>query len=155
MTNNLSSGTRVKAVDFPRTLQTFITFDISNISATTYTVGDPEVAVRFQAPSTGRVAISVGAGLRNNGANADRIFVTYEVFEGDPEDGVRHQAAEAKRGLSNAATGGEGQQYAGHTTMVDGLTPGGWYYARVVYRTTTGAGTADISHRNISVWPIP
>lgn len=154
MTNNLSAGTRVKAVDFPRAQQVFITSNITNVTTTTYIPGSPEVAVRFQAPSSGRVCVTVGAGTGNNGANDDRLLVTYEVFVGDPADGIRHQAAEAKRGLSNPGTGADTAQYHGHTTMVDGLTPGEFYYARIVYRTDDGAGTADISHRHIFVFPI-
>lgn len=154
MTNNLSAGTRVKAVDFPRAQQVFITSNITNITTTTYIPGSPEVGVRFQAPSSGRVAVTVGGGTGNNGANADRILLTYEVFVGDPADGVRHQAGEAKRGLSNPGTGADTAQYHGHTTMVDGLTPGEFYYARTIYRTDSGAGTADISHRHIFVFPI-
>lgn len=155
MTNNLSAGTRVKAVDFPRAQQAYFTATISNQTNTSYEVGSPEVAVRFQAPSSGRVAVCVGAGVSNNGANADRILVTYQVFSGDPADAVIFLSPEEKRGVSNAATGGEAAQFAGHTTMVDGLTPGDFYYAQMVHRTTSGAGTADISHRHITVWPIP
>lgn len=155
MTNNLSAGTRVRALDYPRAQQVFIVANITNVSQTTYQTGSPEVAVYFTAPSTGRVAVTVGAGTGNNGANADRLFVTYQIFEGDPNDGITHQAAEAKRGLSNPATGADTAQYHGHTTMVDGLTPGTKYYARVVHRTTISSSTADISHRHITVWPIP
>lgn len=155
MTNNLSAGTRVRALDFPRAEQSFFTANITNQTTTTYVPGTPETAVWFTAPSSGRVAVSLGAGTGNNGANADRLLVTYEIFEGDPEDGIRHQAAEAKRGLSNPATQADTAQYHGHTTMVDGLTPGQKYYARVVHRVTLGSGTADISHRHIAVWPIP
>lgn len=155
MTNNLSAGTRVRALDYPRAQQAFLTANVTNLSGTTYAVGSPEVAVYFTAPSTGRVAVTVGAGTGNNGANADRLLVTYQIYEGDPESGIVHQAAEAKRGLSNPATGADTAQYHGHTTMVDGLTPGTKYYARVVHRVTLGSGTADISHRHITVWPIP
>lgn len=155
MTNNLSAGTRVKALDFPRAQQVYTTVTIANISSTTYAAGTPEVAVRFLAPSTGRVAVALGAGAGNNGANADRLLITYRVFEGDPADAVEHQSAEAKRGVSNPATGTENTQYHGHVTMVDGLTPGVYYYAQVVHRTTLGSATADIAHRHITVWPIP
>lgn len=155
MTNNLSAGRPVKALDFPRSQQMYLSGTISNISSVTYITGTTEVSVRFQAPSTGRVAVGVSGGVSNDGANADRIFLTYRILEGDPVNGVVIQDGDSKRGVSNAATGGENFQYAGHVTMVDGLTPGTWYYAQMLYRTTLGLATADISHRAITVWPLP
>lgn len=155
MTNNLSAGRPVKALDFPRAQQVFQTVTVPNVSSTSFVVGNPEVAVRFLAPSTGRVAVCVGAGTSNNGANADRLFVTYQILAGDPADNIVHQSAETKRGLSNPATQADAAQYHGHVTMVDGLTPGEYYYAQVVHRTSLGSSTADIAHRHIAVWPIP
>lgn len=155
MTNDLAAGTRVKALDFPRAQQSAQTVSVLNQSVTSYTTGTPEIAVRFMAPSSGRVAVGLSAGTRNNGANADRIFVSFRIMQGDPDDDDLIQASEVKRGLSNPATQGDDYQYHGHVTMVDGLTPGTYYYARVQHRTTLGSGTADISHRGIFVWPIP
>lgn len=154
MTNNLSAGTVVKALDFTPAVQVAQTVGINNITATTYQTGTPEIAVRFMAPSSGRVAVALSAGTRNNGANADRVFVTYRILEGDPADGIIHQSEEINRGLSNPATQADNNQYHGHVTMVDGLTPGTYYYAQVRYRTTLGSGTADIPHRGILVFPI-
>lgn len=154
MTNNLSAGTTVRALDFTPAVQVFNTTGINNITATTYQTGTPEVAVWFMAPSSGRVAVCLSAGTRNNGANADRVFVSYRILEGDPADGVVVQAENVKRGLSNPATQADNNQYHGHITMVDGLTPGTYYYAQVRHRTTLGSGTADIPHRCILVFPI-
>ena len=155
MTNNLSAGTPVRALDFPRAWQSFQNTAITNISSTTYTTGTPEVAVRVMAPSSGRVAVALSGGTRNDAANADRIFVSYRVLEGDPENGDLIQSDEVKRGLSNPATQTDQYQYHGHVTMVDGLTPGVYYYFQVRHRTTLGSGTADIAYRSILVWPIP
>lgn len=155
MTNNLSAGTTVRALDFTPAVQTFNNTNINNISATTYTVGTPEVAVRFMAPSSGRVAVVLSAGTRNNGANADRIYVTYRVFEGDHANANLVQSEEVARGLSNPATQADNFQYHGHVTMVDGLTPGTYYYFQARHRTTLGSGTADISYRSLLVFPIP
>jgi hypothetical protein len=154
MTNDLSTGTRVKALDFPRAYQSYHNTTIANISTTTYTVGDPEVAVRFQAPSSGRVAVSISAGVRNNSANADRLFVAFRMLEGDPADSNLVQTEDVKLGVSNAATQTDDFQYGGQVTMVGGLTPGAFYYAQVRYRTTLGSGTADIAHRHILVFPV-
>lgn len=155
MANDLAAGTRVKALDFPRAVQSFQTVSVLNLTNTSYATGTPEIAVRVMAPSSGRVAVALSAGTRNNGANADRVFVSYRVLEGDPNNDELIQASEVKRGLSNPATQGDDYQYHGHVTMVSGLTPGVYYYFRVQHRTTLGSGTADISHRGILVWPIP
>lgn len=154
MTNDLSAGTRVKALDFPRAYQSYHNTTIANISDTTYTVGSPEVAVRFQAPTSGRVAVVISAGVRNNGANADRVFVAFRILEGDPADGDLVQTEDVKLGISNAATQADDYQYGGQATMVGGLTPGTYYYAQVRHRTTLGSGTADIAHRHILVFPV-
>jgi hypothetical protein len=151
---SLSAGTRVKALDWPPSQQSFHNTSVLNISATTYGNGDPEVAVRFQAPSSGRVAVHVGAGTRNNSANADRLFVTFRVLVGDPNNSELFQTEDVKLGVSIPATQTDDYQYHGTMTMVDGLVPGGYYYAQVRHRTTLGSGTADIAHRHITIFPI-
>lgn len=156
MTNDLSAGTRVKSLDFPRAQQVYDLTSQLNLTTTSYAVGTPEVAVRFQAPSSGRVLVTVSAGVRNNTtANEDRVFVSFRVLEGDPDDANLIQTEDAKLGLSNTAAGADDYTYSGHSSMVQGLTPGTWYYAQVRHRTTLGSGTADISFRKILVFPLP
>ena len=153
----LSAGTPVRALDFPPAQFNFNQTSITNVTATTYQTGDPETAVRFQAPTSGRVAVTIKAIVQNNSAaNADRLFVTFRVLSGDPDDAVVFQTDEVKNGVSNAAiTPADEFRYASHTTMVSGLTPGEFYYARVRHRATLGSGTADIGYRHILVFPIP
>ena len=101
MTNDLSAGTRVKALDFPRAQQVYDLTSQLNLTNTSYAVGTPEVAVRFLAPSSGRVSVAVSAGVRNNtAANEDRVYVAFRVLSGDPNDGNLFQTEEAKLGLS-------------------------------------------------------
>ncbi len=153
----LSSGTPVRALDFPPAQQVRDSTTISNITDTAYVQGTPEVAVRFQAPTSGRVAVAISAGVRNNSAaNQDRLFVSFRILEGDPDDATTVQSEEVKLGISNhPIVPSDGFHYGGHVTMAGGLVPGAFYYCRVRYRTTLGSGTADISARNILVWPIP
>lgn len=153
----LSAGTPVRALDFPPAQMSFNQDTIANITATTYQVGTNEVAVRFQAPTSGRVAVTIKAICQNNSAlNSDRLFVTFRVLEGDPDDANLFQTDEIKNGVSSAAIPEADEfRYASHTTMVNGLTPGTFYYAQVRYRTTLGAGSADIGYRHILVFPIP
>jgi hypothetical protein len=153
----LSAGTPVRALDFPPAQMSFNQDTVANISDTSYVTGDNEVAVRFQAPTSGRVAVTIKALTRNNSAaNSDRLFVTFRVLSGDPDDAVIFQTDEIKNGVSNAAIPeADEYRYASHTTMVSGLTPAEFYYARVRYRTTLGSGTADLAYRHILVFPIP
>lgn len=150
----LSAGVPFREVDFPRSRFSFAQTDINNISSTSYAAGSPEVAVRFQAPTSGRVAVMLSAGVRNNAANADRIFVTFRILEGDPADGDLFQTDEVKFGRSNPATQSDEHQYGGQLSIVSGLTPGSFYYAQVRHRTTLGSGTADVAYRGILVFPV-
>lgn len=150
----LSSGTPVRAVDFPRAQFSFSQTDINNETSTSYIVGTPEIAVRFMAPNSGRVAVMLSAGCRNNAANADRIFIAFRILVGDPNDGDLYQTDEVKFGRSNPATQTDEHQYGGQLTVVGGLTPGRYYYAQVRHRTTLGSGTADTSYRAILVFPV-
>lgn len=152
---NLSAGRRVKALDFPPAVSVNSDVSVLNISETSYTVGDPEIAVRFLAPSSGRVAVSVSAGVRNNSANDDRVFIAFRILEGDPADSDLFQTDDVRLGISNQGTQSDNYQYGGHVTMVSGLEPGTYYYAQLRHRTVDGDGTADISGRRILVWPIP
>ena len=156
MTDNLAAGRRVKAVDFTRAVFNYNQISQGNIADTTYVVGDPETAVRFMAPTSGRVGVMLSAGLRNNStANEDRVFVSFRVLEGDPQDGNLIQTEDAKNGRSNPAQGADDYQYGGQMTMVDGLTPGVWYFAQVRHRTTLGMSDVDIAYRGIMVIPVP
>lgn len=152
----LSAGTPVRSLDFPPAQFSFSDNDITNIAATSYTQGTDEVAVRFQAPTSGKVAVTVKCGVRNNtAANDDRLFFTFRVLVGDPADGDVFQTYEVKNGISNNATPSADEfQYTSHTTMVSGLTPGDFYYAQTAYRTTQGTSVCDISYRHILVFPI-
>lgn len=153
----LSAGTPVRALDFPPAQMAFNQDSINNITDTSYVTGTNEVAVRFQAPTSGRVAVTIKAIVRNNSAaNEDRVFVSFRVYEGDPADGDLFQTDEVKYGISNNATSTADEfHYGSHTTMLSGLTPGTFYFARVRHRTTLGSGTADIGYRHILVFPIP
>lgn len=155
----LSAGTQILAVDFPPAVSSMSDAVITNITATNYTTGTPEVAVRFMAPTSGRVAINVAAGVRVDSATtpADRLFIAAQVLKGDPADGVVILAEEVKNGVSTPGTPDATEDYGfgGHLTMLGGLVPGDFYYARVRYRTTLGNGSADLNYRSISVVPVP
>lgn len=154
----LSAGTQVRAADFPPAGSSTSDTTISGITATTYTVGVPEVAVRFMAPTSGRVALCVSGGIRNDSATtpADRLLLSYRVYVGDPAAASLLVTEDASTGISTAgrADATEDFAYSGHLTIVDGLIPGSFYYAQLRYRTVTGAGAPDLNYRSIIVFPI-
>lgn len=152
---DLSPGTRIKALDWPEAVSSESDASIGGIAETSYTVGSPEVAARFTAPTSGRVGVAVSGAIRTNLTSVDRIYLSFRVFAGDPEDNNLLETEDVKRGISNYAHMREGYQYKSQMTMVDGLTPGSSYYIQLRYRTTLGDAEADIAHRRVSVIPLP
>ena len=152
--SELLAGTTVKAGDTPPTVYSLDTTTISNISNTSYAAGSPEVGVTFVAPTTGRVLVTVGGGLRNNAANSDRVGLAPQIFETD-SSGTEILAPTVFRGVASEGIATAGDfAYRGRTTMVEDLTPGQQYYARVMYIKFGSAGsTPDISARDILVAP--
>jgi len=151
---DLFAGSTVKALDTPPTVYALDTTTISNITQTSYTAGSPEVGVTFTGPTSGRVLITVGGGLRNNAANSDRVGLAPQVFETD-SSGAEVLAPTVFRGVSSEGIATAGDfAYRGRTTMLDGLTAGQQYYARVMYIKFGSAGTTpDVSARDILVAP--
>lgn len=153
----LSAGTQIRALDFPGSQFAFDESNITNITATTWTIGTPEVSVRFMAPTSGRTAVHLGAYTRNNAANLERLYVGFRILEGDPADADTFQSVSAKYGRSNYAVSDAngGAVAGGQMSVVSGLTPGVFYYAQTQYRTTLGLGTADLLYRSVMTFPVP
>lgn len=151
----MATGGDVYGVDFPPSQYDQDWTTISNITSTTYIAGTPEVAVSVTAPTSGRVFVSIGCGIRNDAATNVRASVTFQVFEDNP-DGALFLAADEVRGVKSCGiASAQEYQYHGNTDLVTGLTPGRSYYFQTVYLSTTAAGTVDISSRNILVTPVP
>lgn len=151
---DLAPGGQAYGRDFPPS-----GFDLDwtsqlNISSTAYVSGTPSVGVNVTAPTSGRVLVCVGAGSRNNGANTDRVIVTYRVLE-DSSEGAVFTAESAYRGVTSIGIGSEEYRYVGNFALEEGLTPGRSYYFQIRHRTISGSGTADIASRSIAVIPVP
>lgn len=129
---------------------------ILNISSTTYTAsqsGIGEVGVTFTAPTSGRVLVIVGGGLRNNAATQDRAIVTYRLYQ-DSSAGNQIVLASADNGIISIGVAvSQEYQYQCTYNMEETLTPGRQYYAQIAYR-VTGGNTADIATRQITVIPL-
>lgn len=151
----LPSGSNVYGLDFPPSQYDQDWTLISNITETAYISGDPEVAVTATAPSSGRLFVCIGCGIRNNAATAESGFVTYQVFE-DTVNGALYQAANDDYGVRSCGIAQSQEfQYHGNFSLVTGLTPGRSYYFQVVHKSALGNGTADIASRDLLVIPVP
>jgi len=150
----LQPGSTVHGRDMPPAQFDLDWTTISNITTTSYITGTPSVGVTFTAPSSGRVLVAIGCGIRNNAATTERAIVTFAILE-DNIDGVVHTAVDGASGvMSQGVPLSQDFTYMGSLKMVSDLTPGKGYLCQVYYRSTAGAGTVDISSRDVSVIPL-
>lgn len=152
---DITSGSQVYGTDFPPSAFDQEWSNILNITTTSYIVGSPEVGVTVTAPTSGRVLVCIGAGMRNNAANNDRALVSFRVFE-DSSNGVEFLEEDDRNGIKSCGIS-ESQdfRYVGNMTLVEDLEPGQQYYFQVMHRSLGGNGTSDISARDILVIPQP
>lgn len=151
----MDTGGDVYGADYPPSQFDQDWTPISNISATAYEVGLPEVAVSVTAPTSGRVLVCMGCGIRNNAATAEQALVTYQIFEDSP-NGALFSASADDRGVKSCGIAQSQEfQYHGNDELIEGLSPGKSYYFQMTHRSVLGNGTADIASRNILVIPVP
>lgn len=149
------SGSQVYGADFPPGQYDQDWTTQLNVTSTSYITGNPEVAVSITAPTSGKVMVVVGAGVRNNAATDERIIVTYEVLE-EGSQGPVFTSESAYRGITSCGIqASQEYTYQGNFSLETGLTPGRQYFFRVKHRSINGAGTGDIASRDITVWPVP
>lgn len=159
MSSDLLGGTRILAMDYPPVVSAYDGTAISNITSLVYIAGSPEVGVTFMAPTTGRVTVTVGGGVRNNGSNNDRVFIAPQVYLGTSAAGTEILAPTAPQfGISSG--GGFTNdlfQYLSRTSLVEGLTPGSTYYVRTMHvqvnNSGAASGTSDLQSRSVVVAP--
>lgn len=151
------SGSQVYGVDWPPSQYDQDWTVQANITTTTYVAGNPEVGVSITAPTSGKVMVAIGAGVRNNAnpATDERVIVTYEVLE-DGANGPVFTSESAYRGITSCGIVAiQEYTYQGNFSLETGLTPGRQYFFRVKHRSIDGEGVADIASRDITVWPVP
>lgn len=151
----MDTGGDVYGVDYPPSQYDQDWTPISNITTTVYEVGVPEVAVSVTAPTSGRLFVCMGCGIRNNAATAESAYVSYQIFEDSP-DGVLFSASNDDRGVrSSGIASSQEFQYHGNNALIEGLSPGRSYYFQMTHKSALGNGTADIASRNLLVIPVP
>ncbi|GIH69435.1 hypothetical protein [Sphaerimonospora thailandensis] len=155
---NLTDGAIVYGADFPPSAADGDDAGLTQLSNTSYQAGSPVVAVTFVAPTSGRVLLIVGGGMRDSAA-VDQVMLAPQVFRGTDATGSEVLAPSASgRGLGSVAAD-KAFHYASRTSLLSGLTPGATYYARVVHMIVPPSGgtpsaKADIGARDITVIPV-
>lgn len=138
----------------PVTVQAFDNTSNANLANVTYAAGTPEVGVTFVAPMSGQVLVTISGGVRNNAANADRVFLAPQIFLGTSSAGTQFLSPSVAQ--YGCGSGGgyttDDYQYVSRTSLVTGLTQGATYYIRVMHE-VSGSATADIASREITVAP--
>lgn len=152
---DITDGVIVSATDFPRTVMAQNDTVQTDLSSTTYVTGSPEVGVRFIAPTSGRVIVTVGGGARDN-TNNNRVFLSPEILE---DDLVTQVLAPSVTSYGYGIPGSNADYVFGsRASLITGLTPGRLYYARVMMAAETDPGgtsfSADVAVREIMVEPV-
>lgn len=150
--SDLLAGTEVKALDFPPGQYDEEDTTQSNVSSTSYTAPTNACSVTFVAPTSGRVKLIVGGGFRDN-TNDNQGFIAPEVREDNVSGAIVQQASAYARGYISM---GEASDYYYHSrsTILEGLTPGQTYFARIMIK-VDGGSTCDLRNKNIIVVPVP
>lgn len=151
---DITVGSRVLDDQWPPTVWAADNTDINNVTNTSFTVGSPEVSVTFIAPLSGRVLVINGGGCRNN-TGADQMFIDSEIRVTNSSGTQIRGPSVTGEGTISCADESTAHEYKSRAYVRSGLTPGQQYFARILYRTTSGGGTADVAARSIIVQPIP
>lgn len=131
-----------------------------NLTNDSYAAGTPELSGTFIAPTSGRVTLTVGGGLRDNGgASDDRVFLSPQVYSGVDTSGTEQLAPSVTfRGFGSVDTTSE-FMYASRSSLLTGLVPGAVYFVRLMHVVSPSgaspAGTADINVREIIIEGMP
>lgn len=125
--------------------------NIYNETQTSFGGATPAVAVRFIAPTSGRVLLTCGGGARGDGTN--RAYISPQVFEdfGGATEEVTPSSTNNGLIVSRDTTA---FFFAQRTILVEGLSPGRRYVARPRIAVAGGSG-CDFAARDILVEPVP
>lgn len=147
------AGSVVKALDFPPSQYDLEDTLQSNINVSGYTAPTNACSVTFTAPTSGRVKLVVGAGARDD-TNNIQVFVTAEIRETNVSGSIVLGASAYRNGYISEP---EASDYLYHSriTLVEGLTPGQVYFARIMISDDSASNTADLRLKNLAVIPVP
>lgn len=153
---DFKTGDRLSTEWWPESVEDADSTVISNITSTTFIPGSPECGTTFTAARSGRAAVCVSGGMTEAAAGS-QLYVSFQVYLGTSSSGTLVRSAREPFGVSttgDTTAGGSSEMCWGNMTMLQGLTPGETYYARIVYRVESGS-TNDLRERRITVFPLP
>jgi hypothetical protein len=129
---------------------------LANLTNTSYDAGTVEVGVFFIAPTSGRVRVTIGGGVRDNGASAlDRVLLAVQLFLDDRTGSEILAPTVTTRGYGGAKENSE-FQYGSRVFLLENLDASSVYYLRVMHQSSSGVDpdTADIAARDVIVIPV-
>lgn len=149
---DLVAGTRILAADYPVAVEAVDDTNYTDLSNTTYTAGTADLT--FVAPTSGRVLVIIGGGARDDASDANRVFVSPEIWEGNGPSGNQVLPPNAPtRGVIISGTADRIAVWS-RMTVLEGLMPATTYFARALFR-VDGGTTADLFVHRISIVPVP
>jgi hypothetical protein len=153
--SDILAGSLIRTADWPTSVMATDGTSQLNLTTVAFITGTPTVAVTFVAATTGRALLTITAGMRDN-TNADRLWLAPEVYLGTDATGTLFLGTSDTTETELVAPGeADDYMYASRTCLLTGLTAGSTYYARIMFRTLSGSGSADIARREITVRPTP
>ena len=150
----IKTGEIVETEWWPESVTVTEDTDISDISSTSFTPGSPVCATTFVAPRSGRVGVAVSAEMREESLG-NRLFVSYEIYQGTSAAGTLVRSARAGFGVSTNGDAGGTSQFMtlGNMSMVENLVEGATHYIRTMHSVDAGT-TNDIGLRRLTVIPL-
>lgn len=150
-----SAGQRILAADFQPTVGATDTTTLSNIS-TTLAVGTPEVGVVFNAPTSGKALVTIGASFADDTGADNCGILDSKVFAGTNGSGtlVLNTGSLLRRLILQPGNITSQSQEASRTYLVTGLTAGSAYYVQLLHAAWAGA-TLDLYARQVIAQPLP
>lgn len=147
----LAAGTPITALDMPPAEENTDNATVFDNSNTSFADGDPPVNQLFIAPTSGKVIVIIGGGIRV-ASGSGRAQLAISVRE-DDQNGVNIQPAILKESAMGGSTTETSYAYSSRSIVVEGLEPGRTYIARALHRTTASGAPMDYANRNIIVIP--
>ncbi|HET9889639.1 MAG TPA: hypothetical protein VFQ42_03985 [Mycobacterium sp.] len=148
----VAAGQKLRASDLATPSASGIQTDSGTVTSGTYVgtrTGTSNVAgVAFTAPNSGNIMVLWGGGLSISGGGF--VLVSFEIRTGN----VVGSGTQWWAPSDNIQIQGESTTETSEATFypISGLTPGGSYNIRQMYRANTGTGT--VNRPRISVMPL-
>jgi len=150
-----TAGQRILAQDFTAAVTASDTTTQTNITGTSGSpnAGSPTVTVTVTAPTSGKIAFTIGGRFRDAGASATMVL-DWTLREGTGSGSIVLNTGDSNRRIEMTAETDARTQNWTRTYIATGLTPGQVYFAQL-YHWATPSGSADVIARYLATVPLP